>query len=36
MGCHGLSVVTALLIGDTARVEDVQVVDVDWVADQAA
>ncbi|MGR9815161.1 bifunctional hydroxymethylpyrimidine kinase/phosphomethylpyrimidine kinase, partial [Escherichia coli] len=35
MGCHGLSVVTALLIGDTARVEDVQVVDVDWVADQA-
>ena len=36
MGCHGLSVVTALLIGDTARVEDVQVVDVDWVADQAS
>ncbi|MFJ3056480.1 hydroxymethylpyrimidine/phosphomethylpyrimidine kinase [Herbaspirillum sp. NPDC087042] len=35
MGCHGLSVVTALLIGDTARVEDVQIVDVDWVADQA-
>lgn len=35
MGCHGLSVVTSLLIGDTARVEDVQVVEVDWVADQA-
>lgn len=35
MGCHGLSVITSLLIGDTARVEDVQVVDVDWVADQA-
>jgi len=35
MGCHGLSVVTALLIGDTARIEDVQTIDVDWVADQA-
>lgn len=35
MGCHGLSVVTSLLIGDTARVEDVQIVEVDWVADQA-
>jgi hydroxymethylpyrimidine/phosphomethylpyrimidine kinase len=35
MGCHGLSVVTAILIGDTARVEDVQIVEADWVADQA-
>ncbi|TFW10449.1 hydroxymethylpyrimidine/phosphomethylpyrimidine kinase [Oxalobacteraceae bacterium OM1] len=35
MGCHGLSVVTSLLIGDTARVEDVQVIDADWVDDQA-
>nr|WP_245200431.1 hydroxymethylpyrimidine/phosphomethylpyrimidine kinase [Herbaspirillum sp. LeCh32-8] len=35
MGCHGLSVVTSLLIGDTARVEDAQIVEVDWVADQA-
>ncbi|HTH45171.1 MAG TPA: hydroxymethylpyrimidine/phosphomethylpyrimidine kinase [Oxalicibacterium sp.] len=35
MGCHGLSVVTGLLIGDTARIEDLQVVDADWVADQA-
>lgn len=35
MGCHGLSVVTTLLIGDTARIEDTQVIDVDWVADQA-
>jgi len=35
MGCHGLSVVTSLLIADTARVEDVQVIDADWVADQA-
>lgn len=35
MGCHGLSVVTALFIGDTARMEDMQVIDSDWVADQA-
>jgi hydroxymethylpyrimidine/phosphomethylpyrimidine kinase len=35
MGCHGLSVVTALLIGDTARIDDLQAVDADWVADQA-
>ncbi|HZW12842.1 MAG TPA: hydroxymethylpyrimidine/phosphomethylpyrimidine kinase [Noviherbaspirillum sp.] len=35
MGCHGLSVLTSILIGDTARIEDVQVVDADWVADQA-
>src|SRR5690606_1608555 len=35
MGCHGLSVVTSLFIGDTARIEDAQVVDSDWVIDQA-
>jgi len=35
MGCHGLSVITSILIGDTARIEDVQLVDADWVADQA-
>jgi hydroxymethylpyrimidine/phosphomethylpyrimidine kinase len=35
MGCHGLSVITSLLISDTARIEDIQVVDEDWVADQA-
>ncbi|RZI41673.1 hydroxymethylpyrimidine/phosphomethylpyrimidine kinase [Herbaspirillum sp. HC18] len=35
MGCHGLSVVTSILIADTARIEDVQVIDADWVADQA-
>jgi hydroxymethylpyrimidine/phosphomethylpyrimidine kinase len=35
MGCHGLSVVTGLLISDTARIEDLQVVDTDWVSDQA-
>jgi len=35
MGCHGLSVITALLVADTARVEGVQPIDADWVADQA-
>src|SRR6476661_3476552 len=35
MGCHGLSVITAIAIGDTARVEDAQTIDADWVSDQA-
>jgi hydroxymethylpyrimidine/phosphomethylpyrimidine kinase len=35
MGCHGLSVVTSIVIGDTARIEDMQVIDADWVSDQA-
>jgi hydroxymethylpyrimidine/phosphomethylpyrimidine kinase len=35
MGCHGLSVLTAILIGDTTGIEDVQDIDADWVADQA-
>lgn len=35
MGCHGLSVVTAITIQDTAGVEAVMPVDPDWVVDQA-
>lgn len=35
LGCHGLSVLTGLLIGDTARVEDSDEIDADWVVDQA-
>jgi hydroxymethylpyrimidine/phosphomethylpyrimidine kinase len=35
MGCHALSVVTAITVQDTAGIEDVQPVDSDWVADQA-
>jgi hydroxymethylpyrimidine/phosphomethylpyrimidine kinase len=35
MGCHGLSVVTSILISDTTQVEDTQPVEADWVADQA-
>ena len=34
LGCQGLSVITGLLIADTARVEDSQEVDADLVADQ--
>ena len=35
MGCHGLSIITSILVSDTARIEDAQVIDIDWVADQA-
>lgn len=35
LGCHGLSVTTGLLISDSARVEDTQEVDADWMIDQA-
>ena len=35
LGCHPLSVVTALTIQDTAGVEDVLHIDAGWVADQA-
>ena len=35
LGCHGLSVLTGMLIGDTARVEDSDEIDADWVVDQA-
>jgi hydroxymethylpyrimidine/phosphomethylpyrimidine kinase len=35
LACTGLAVTTALLISDSARVEDLQDIDPDWVADQA-
>ncbi|CAG0940040.1 hydroxymethylpyrimidine/phosphomethylpyrimidine kinase [Gallionellaceae bacterium] len=35
MGCHPLSVVTAITVQDTGGVEDVQPIDSEWVADQA-
>lgn len=35
MGCHALSVVTAITVQDTAGVENLQAVDSDWVIDQA-
>lgn len=34
-GCHGLAVTTGQLIADSARVEDMQEVDADWMVDQA-
>src|SRR5512141_2787399 len=35
MGCHPLSVVTAITVQDTAGVEAIHAIDSDWVADQA-
>lgn len=35
MGCHPLSVVTAVTIQDTMGVEDILPIDAEWVADQA-
>ncbi|MEI6719756.1 MAG: hydroxymethylpyrimidine/phosphomethylpyrimidine kinase [Betaproteobacteria bacterium] len=35
MGCHPLSVVTALTVQDTRGVDDLLVIDSDWVVDQA-
>jgi hydroxymethylpyrimidine/phosphomethylpyrimidine kinase len=35
LGCHPLSVVTAVTVQDTAGVEGLSPVDADWVADQA-
>lgn len=35
MGCHGLSIITSILIGDTTQTEDIQAIDADCVADQA-
>jgi len=35
LGCHPLSVVTAITIQDTIGVEDMLPIDADWVVDQA-
>lgn len=35
MGCHPLSVITAVTIQDTTGVDDVMPIDAEWVADQA-
>lgn len=35
MGCHPLSVITALTVQDTMGIEGVLAIDSDWVADQA-
>ena len=35
MGCHPLSVITAITVQDTSGVEDILAIDADWIADQA-
>src|SRR6185369_4038456 len=35
MGCHPLSVITAITVQDTTGVEAAFAIDADWVADQA-
>jgi hydroxymethylpyrimidine/phosphomethylpyrimidine kinase len=35
MGCHPLSVVTAITVQDTMGVDGMQAIDAEWVADQA-
>lgn len=35
LGCQGMAVTTSLLIGDSAKVEEQQHVEPDWVSDQA-
>lgn len=35
MGCHALSVVTAITVQDTVGVEDYLPIDAEWIADQA-
>jgi hydroxymethylpyrimidine/phosphomethylpyrimidine kinase len=35
MGCHALTVVTAITVQDTAGVEDVLPIEADWISDQA-
>ncbi|MEQ1662013.1 MAG: hydroxymethylpyrimidine/phosphomethylpyrimidine kinase [Thiobacillus sp.] len=35
MGCHPLSVITALTVQDTAGVDDILPIDAEWVTDQA-
>jgi hydroxymethylpyrimidine/phosphomethylpyrimidine kinase len=35
MGCHPLSVITAITVQDTSGVEGIFPIDADWVADQA-
>lgn len=35
MGCHPLTVVTAITVQDTAGVEDILPIEADWVSDQA-
>ena len=35
MGCHPLTVVTAVTVQDTGGVDDILPIDAEWVSDQA-
>lgn len=35
MGCHGLPVVTSIMVGDTSHIEDIQPIDAELIAGQA-
>ncbi len=35
LGCHPLSVITAITVQDSAGVQGIQAIDADWVSDQA-
>ena len=35
MGCHALSVITAITVQDSLGIEGILAIDSDWVADQA-
>ncbi|MFP5392177.1 MAG: hydroxymethylpyrimidine/phosphomethylpyrimidine kinase, partial [Gammaproteobacteria bacterium] len=35
LGCHGLTVVTGLMVADSARVDGTLEIEADWVSDQA-
>jgi hydroxymethylpyrimidine/phosphomethylpyrimidine kinase len=35
MGCHGLTVLTSILVGDTSQVDDIHPLEADLVSDQA-
>jgi len=35
MGCHGLTVITAILVGDTTQINDIEAIDADILVEQA-
>lgn len=35
MGCHGLPVLTSVLVGDTSQIDDILALEADFVSDQA-
>lgn len=35
MGCHGLAIITSILVGDTSQVDDIHPIEAELVSDQA-